>query len=373
MNTPKSTTDAGRIAFLDYLRVFAFTSVLIGHKFYPQLVAVAADESYHVTPRFVLELLLPLFNGGGAGVLVFFLVSGYIIAHVVQTERLGEYAVKRFFRIYPLFVFAILIEHATTTRPHPPRSAWEWVLQLLLLGDFAQMPGGLGGVEWTLRVEVAFYVYMGALKALGLLGAANRALPAVLLVSVLALGATPFPVHEFSMLKGYLIYAPFLLLGVGFSLRETGDLSGTLVLVLALLVFHQHYAMIARHQRPYMTAHFGGLAFLMFAICWAFRRYITATPLVLALSELTYGVYLFHDWGYELIRDQFAAAGVSLLRPEVQGLIGLFAVCAAANRFVEKPAARFARTLTKRHQAPVRLALRRLPVRLNLSRPVDRL
>lgn len=67
---------ASRIAFLDYLRIFAFISVLIGHKFYPQLAAFTADETFHVTARCVVQWLLPLCQGGGAGVVVFFLVSG---------------------------------------------------------------------------------------------------------------------------------------------------------------------------------------------------------------------------------------------------------------------------------------------------------
>ncbi len=69
----------GRIVFLDYLRIFAFVSVLIGHKFYPYLLEFIADENIHATPRMIVEFLMPLFYGGGAGVVVFFLVSGYII------------------------------------------------------------------------------------------------------------------------------------------------------------------------------------------------------------------------------------------------------------------------------------------------------
>lgn len=274
---------------------------------------------------------------------------------------------KRFFRIYPLFVVAILIEYAFATRASGnPGSVRNWVLQLLLLGDLVQMPGGLGGVEWTLRVEVAFYAYMGVLRWTGLMDRFRALFPTVLIATVLGLRFAPFPVHEFAMFKGYLIYAPFLLVGVGFRLKESGDVSGAFLITLALLVFHQHFTMIARHQQPYMTAHFGALAFVMFATCWALRRSIVATPLVLFVSELTYAVYAFHDWTYELIRDRLTEAGLSVFRPEVQGLIGLFALCAAANRYVEKPAARFARVLMK--HTPKRLVLRRVPA-LSVARP----
>ena len=41
---------------------------------------------------------MPLTVAGGAGVVVFFLVSGYIIAHVLQTEAARQFLLKRFFR-----------------------------------------------------------------------------------------------------------------------------------------------------------------------------------------------------------------------------------------------------------------------------------
>jgi peptidoglycan/LPS O-acetylase OafA/YrhL len=84
-------TNSSRIVFLDYLRIFAFVSVLIGHKFYAAVVDLSNDRTVHATPRFIADVLLPLVSGGGAGVVVFFLVSGYIITHVLQTERTGEF------------------------------------------------------------------------------------------------------------------------------------------------------------------------------------------------------------------------------------------------------------------------------------------
>jgi peptidoglycan/LPS O-acetylase OafA/YrhL len=38
-----------RIAFLDYLRIIAFVSVLIGHTFHEQLSSIAADTGVHPT------------------------------------------------------------------------------------------------------------------------------------------------------------------------------------------------------------------------------------------------------------------------------------------------------------------------------------
>src|SRR5476649_2836095 len=116
----------GRIVFLDYMRVFAFMSVMIGHKFYDDLIWMASSPEVHITLRALAQMLMPLCLGGAAGVVVFFLTSGYIITHVLRSEKPGEFLIKRFFRIYPLYVTAIIIETAVNYyiggAPVPPAS-----------------------------------------------------------------------------------------------------------------------------------------------------------------------------------------------------------------------------------------------------------
>ena len=83
----------------------------------------------------------------GVGVVVFFLISGYIITFILQREALPEYAIKRVFRIYPLYVFAVVIQYALLSRSGMQPSLNILLLQTSLLGDFFQTPYTLGGVE----------------------------------------------------------------------------------------------------------------------------------------------------------------------------------------------------------------------------------
>ena len=92
------------------MRIFAFISVLVGHKIYDKLEFASQNQSLHITIRYLAEALLPLCLGGAAGVIVFFLTSGYIITHVLQKEETAEFIVKRIFRIYPLYIFAVITE-----------------------------------------------------------------------------------------------------------------------------------------------------------------------------------------------------------------------------------------------------------------------
>ncbi|RSM21609.1 hypothetical protein C5B78_22470 [Aeromonas salmonicida] len=99
-----------RILFLDYLRVFAFLSVLIAHKYSESLSIAANDMNVHATLRLMALTLYQVFEGGGVGVIVFFLISGYIITCVARREGVNTFVVRRFFRIYPLYAFAVMIE-----------------------------------------------------------------------------------------------------------------------------------------------------------------------------------------------------------------------------------------------------------------------
>ena len=151
--TSQAKSDNQRIVFLDWLRVFAFSSVLFWHFFYIDLQELLTSPELNGFIRGLLELLMP-FMRGSVGVTVFFLVSGYIITHILHEQNPLEFVVKRVFRIYPLYIATVLITYLV---------AWEkpsfsvLIPQLLLIGDVFHTPYALNGIEWTLRVEMMFY------------------------------------------------------------------------------------------------------------------------------------------------------------------------------------------------------------------------
>jgi peptidoglycan/LPS O-acetylase OafA/YrhL len=338
-----------RIVFLDYLRIFAFLSVLAGHKFYDHAVNFIENEEAHATPRFLVELLLPLLEGGGAGVVVFFLISGYIITYVLQNEQTTEFYIKRIFRIYPLYIVAVLLytgKHALSSGELP--DPWVVIQQLLLIGDLFETPLALGGVEWTLRVEILFYCYMGIVRYLGFLHTRKLYLPILIVgTSLFLLMLAPIPSHE-TWTKGYVtIYGPFLLLGSFFYLKEKNQIGGLLFAGLAALVLVQYYYLISVHQARWVNAHFATLSVVIFYFSWRYRSRFIVTPLVLLLSDLTYSVYLFHNWSWPAIKTTFSALSISILHPDVQALFGLFALCYLMLIFIEKPGIKLGKLVLK--------------------------
>ncbi|MBQ0820531.1 acyltransferase [Microvirga sp. HBU67558] len=139
-------------------------------------VVLAHATAIMSEPRFYGQeiwdgILLPL---GGAGVDFFFVLSGFIITwvhwgDVGQPGRLGQYAKRRFLRIYPaywavLFPLALLYSlnpGAGTPSQHDPINL---VFSAMLL-PYPQPP--VLGIAWTLVHEIFFYSLFGLLILAG--------------------------------------------------------------------------------------------------------------------------------------------------------------------------------------------------------------
>ncbi len=337
-----------RIVFLDYLRIFAFASVLIGHKFYPELASIANDPGNHASLRWLVSLLLPVVAGGGAGVVVFFLVSGYIITHVLQKEGTVEFLVKRAFRIYPLYMIAVLIQYALLASNGNAPDPLILLSQLLLIGDLFGTPLALNGVEWTLRLEILFYLLMAMLNVAGWIKDRSRILPfALILLTGLCAVLAPLPSGT-GFNHGYLtIYGPFLLLGSMIYLYRAGQVGALLAFAMGCWVLLQYFELVALHQPGWIGHHFASIAVGIFLAVLAADRFLSAPMWVLAISELTYAVYLFHNWLF----DHFKAIALTTRfadQSSALALAGLFATCIAAVWCVERPAIAIGRSLARR-------------------------
>ncbi|MEV0198792.1 acyltransferase [Nonomuraea sp. NPDC050691] len=111
------------------------------------------------------------FNLGTYGVLVFFLVSGYVIP--VSLERGGDvraFWIGRFFRLYPLYIAVLGLVLALSwwipVREEVPRDLYAVAAHATMLLDVVGV-GGVVDTMWTLSYEMAFYLMVAALFAAG--------------------------------------------------------------------------------------------------------------------------------------------------------------------------------------------------------------
>ncbi|MFC4057822.1 acyltransferase family protein [Planomonospora corallina] len=153
---PARSAAPARLAWLDALRGLGATAVLLEH----------------ALPWFMPELRPYWFNLGMYGVLVFFLVSGYIIP--VSLEGRGDvraFWTSRVFRLYPIYLLVAAAVLAMAfwlpVRQEVPRDPASVSAHLTMLLDVVHL-GGLADTMWTLSYEMVFYLVVTALFVAGL-------------------------------------------------------------------------------------------------------------------------------------------------------------------------------------------------------------
>jgi peptidoglycan/LPS O-acetylase OafA/YrhL len=166
----------------DALRLVAAACVLFSHSF----ALTGTDE-----PEFTRSRL----DGGSFGVLLFFSISGFLVARSWRYDpRLGAFTAKRALRLLPglaaaVLVTALVLGPLVTTEPlgrylQSPATE-DFILDNVALqtnyalpGVFADVPnpykGIVNGSLWTLPLEVKAYVLVALLGLLGVLTGGGR-------------------------------------------------------------------------------------------------------------------------------------------------------------------------------------------------------
>jgi peptidoglycan/LPS O-acetylase OafA/YrhL len=182
------------MAWLDALRGLAAVMVALFH-----LSPYVIGMPHHL-------LIYQHFDLGKYGVLLFFLVSGYVIPMSLERHgSLRRFWIGRLFRIYPAYLFTVavvvLLIVAGLGDPHPglrDEPVTGGLAQITMLQDLVGVSGMITPF-WTLSFEMAFYLIVAGLFAwnlhrLSAWWAAGTALTAVLAGPTLPdalLGGTP--------------------------------------------------------------------------------------------------------------------------------------------------------------------------------------
>ena len=137
------------------------------------LCVVYAHFGTRVLPR-VHTAVYNVFDPGLYGVLVFFLVSGYIVpASLERKGSIRSFWLSRLFRLFPLFVFAIgavLVLHGlgfASVRDANSNVTASVFSHLFMLNELLGQTNIIV-VLWTLSYEMVFYVLLTALFTAGL-------------------------------------------------------------------------------------------------------------------------------------------------------------------------------------------------------------
>lgn len=151
-----------RLDFLDFSRGIAALTVFASH--------VGISTGYFSRLGFRYDWV----DLGQIGIIAFFLVSGFVIPlSLHHAKNLRSFAIRRIFRLYPLFLCILCLSLAlqlfgigypAPIGTHPVSTI---ASNFFLISEYTKYPNLVGG-SWTLSIEIMWYVSFGLLFYFGL-------------------------------------------------------------------------------------------------------------------------------------------------------------------------------------------------------------
>jgi peptidoglycan/LPS O-acetylase OafA/YrhL len=333
-----ASTRAGRLDFLDGVRGVASLAVAIHHTLESLYPEYSQWSHHHV-------------DFGRLGIVAFFLVSGYVVGLTLTGQTAKTFAVRRFWRLYPIYWIATvlwIIVWLATGHSFPPEvTVWAAIVNVLMIQGFIGAFSILNPA-WTLGVEVAFYtqsiaaklikrlhwvswIGWGWLAVFGAMSLSNwlrhTSFSAVvpLMMFTASVGFALFrwdTVRDrslFPLLFGALVIAPVFGIALGAHAPEKGVWPAT----------------------GFDFSYLAGFA--LFAAFYAIRR-VALPAWLLWLGAISYSLYLIHVtviqivgatplWGIPVV-GEVAAVGLAIVAAWLMHI------------FIERPSTNFGRRLT---------------------------
>lgn len=142
-------------------------------------IAVLAVVLFHYSTRYedlfghVKETFFFDFKYGFFGVQLFFIISGFVIyMTIMKCKNVKEFAFKRITRLYPAYIFSVIITYIIVTTYHLEGrevSLLEAIFNLTMLQGYIPFIGHVDGAYWSLTVEMSFYFIFGFLLFSGMI------------------------------------------------------------------------------------------------------------------------------------------------------------------------------------------------------------
>lgn len=344
-----------RLQFVESIRFVAGALVVVQHFTEIHREVALFDAIAHLGP-------------GVMGVMLFFLVSGYVVPMSVRGDGLvlAPFFLRRLFRIYPLMLVALALATvlgASRILPHWSFAAAAggqvWLANLLLIQEYVGVRPILG-VTWTLSLEFVWY----GLFALSVRQWGDRAGPRLaVIVPVALLALTVLSVGlgiRLPMGRLNLIYA--CVWGYQAYRHEQGRLSrdglirqtalfSAVMLAGNLVAFgaFRHHAVGIGHMVLSAT-----LCPLLFLAIVVLPRLRTAPLLnrgaVPAIGAASFSIYLLHPLAIALGERVAEQAGGGWAASLAVSLLALAVLATAGYRLVEKPGIALGRRLSARFE-----------------------
>jgi peptidoglycan/LPS O-acetylase OafA/YrhL len=275
-------THSDRLSWLDTTRGIAILAVLVGH------ACTATWPTFTYFHENTLDI-------GHAGVVLFFFCSGYIMPISLQATSFVQFWVRRFFRLYPLYWFSIILLLLTglTTTYDPYAILANATMFQNFLGYYHML-----GIYWSLTVEMTFYLLI-SLAYLFKLPHQPVAFASLLLL-VASISDVLFPALGYSRSGGWIAsHLSTISLGTLFYHMHYNGLSRKLVFAfVGMSLFVQVLGCLS--MPAFLTARL--LGYGAFGVLLLYRDSTHLLKLFSWLGVISYSVYLTHIIVLDLLR-----------------------------------------------------------------------
>ncbi|WP_236170134.1 acyltransferase family protein [Pseudomonas parasichuanensis] len=293
--------------------------------------------------------------GGHLGVVIFFIISGFVITHASLRESRTEFFTRRLFRLAPMLVLSILLTVLAVRLsqywglPKPIGSETikplDIFLNITLLSWFIGTPWVLS-VAWTLLIEVAFYT--AVLLAIPL---RDRHVTSTFVILAICVSMI-IPIQMFFDASQYLdriIYLPFLIFGrCLYFLRKNPSWKWTVISAICIATFFGLHIMrfgttLWTDSYPPITTY--AIAIIAFITCMYAPIKRTPQPFRW-LADISYSAYLIHLPAGSVLLGALTHFGF----PFYSAFFIAVAICLGLStitfKTIERPMQNFGRSLT---------------------------
>lgn len=305
MSEADSRSNSSRVPGLDLLRLVAVAAVVLYHYGF-------WGPASNGVPQVALPYLAPIAQYGFLGVPVFFTISGFVIAYSAEGRTPIGFAIARFSRIYPTFVFCMTLTFTTILMLGGTNfevTLTQWVANLFVAAP-ALGQSYVDTSYWSLVIEIVFYFWVSAFLALGLF---PRRIDLIILIwlgitfaNELTIDAPIFEKIFISDDSGF--FAVGLVIYEYYRGRRDLALFGILALSVGTSVFQ------AIHKLERLGVHTGGtfdervvaliclISILVIFLATRVRKLPLPAALISAAGGITYPLYLLHmQMGYTIL------------------------------------------------------------------------
>ena len=335
-----------RLRELDLLRFIAAVAVMLFH-YTARLNAAWGPD---VEPTTVFPQLSQFTRYGFLGVELFFVISGFVILMTAFGRKVGEFAIARFTRLFPAYIFAVIFTTIIVTAFSRLGNDVE-PLQVLTNMTLLQEPLGIAsvdGVYWSLLIELKFYFLVACLVAFGITYRRVVSFMGLWLIATVALQAAAAQGQPVAFLDFFLFprWSQYFIAGMAlFLIHKLGSniVLWTMVFVTWIITLStvakeaQGAERIVGAPINPVTMYAGITAiYLIMALVavgglrWLNWRFLTT------LGLLTYPLYLLHEWIGWIMIDRLRE---SFTPWQTLGIVvaSMIALAWFVARFIEAP------------------------------------